>query len=154
MKVAIVTDSNSGITIDEAKELGVYVVPMPFLIDGEEYFEEVSLTQDAFYAKLTKGANVSTSQPSIYEVAELWTKLLKEYDEIIHIPMSSGLSASCNAAIVKSQEFNNKVHVVDNKRISVTQRQAVLDAIKLAKYNKTAIEIKEFLEKTAMDTSI
>ena len=154
MKVAIVTDSNSGITLNEAKDLGVHIISMPFLIDGEEYIEEVSLSQEAFYEKLINNANVSTSQPSIYEVGEVWSELLKEYDEIVHIPMSSGLSASCSSAVAKAQEFDNKVQVVDNKRISVTQKQSVLDAVKLAKYGKSAVEIKEYLEKTASDSSI
>lgn len=154
MKIAIVTDSNSGITLQEAKDLGVHLISMPFLIDGEEFIEEVSLSQEAFYDKLTKNANVSTSQPSIYEVGELWTNLLKEYNEIVHIPMSSGLSASYSSAVAKSKEFDNKVQVVDNKRISVTQKQSVLDAVKLAKHGKSAIEIKQYLEKTSMDSSI
>ena len=154
MKVAIVTDSNSGITQEDAKKLGCYLVPMPFLIDEKEYFEEISLSQDEFYEKLLSGAEVSTSQPNIYTVMELWKDLLKSFDEIVHIPMSSGLSASTETAINAAKNFNGKVEVVDNKRISVTQKQSVIDAINLAKDGKTAKEIKEWLEKTALDSSI
>ena len=154
MKVAIVTDSNSGFTQEEAKELGITIVPMPFLIDGEEYFEEVDLSQEQFYDKLLKGADVSTSQPSINSVVELWKNLLKTYDQIVHIPMSSGLSASCETATNFAREFDGKVEVVDNKRISVTQRQSVLDAIKLAKEGFSAKEIKEKLIQSSMNASI
>ncbi len=154
MKVAIVTDSNSGIGIDEARSLGVTVVPMPFLIDGEEYFENVNLDQKGFYEKLLKGADVSTSQPSISGVVDTWKKLLETYDEVVHIPMSSGLSASCETATNFAREFNGKVEVVDNKRISVTQKQAVYDALYLAKQGMSAKEIKEKLLQSSMNSSI
>lgn len=154
MKVAIVTDSNSGISLTEAKQLGITIIPMPFLIDDEEYYEEINLTQEEFYNKLTKGSNVSTSQPSIYNVCKVWKTLLKEYDEVLHIPMSSGLSASCETAKSAATEFNGKVHVVDNKRISVTLKRAVYDAINLAKDEKSATEIKDILEETASLSSI
>lgn len=154
MKVAIVTDSNSGIGIDEAKSLGVTVTPMPFLIDGEEYFENVNLDQNGFYDKLLKGADVSTSQPSISGVVDTWKKLLETYDEVVHIPMSSGLSASCETATNFAREFNGKVEVVDNKRISVTQKQAVYDALYLAKQGMSAKEIKEKLLQSSMNASI
>ena len=154
MKVAIVTDSNSGITINEAKEMGVVVIPMPFLIDGEEYFEGINLTQEGFYKKLLNGSEVSTSQPSIYNVVEKWRELLKEYDEIVHIPMSSGLSASCATATSAASEYDGKVQVVDNKRISVTQKQSVIDAVTMVKQGKNAKEIKAWLEKTGKDSSI
>ncbi len=154
MKIAIVTDSNSGITPAEAKELGITVIPMPFLINGEEYFEEISLNQPQFYEKLLAGADVSTSQPNIYSVSETWAELLKTYDQVLHIPMSSGLSNSCETAINFAKEFNGKVIVIDNKRISITQKQAVYDAIKLAKEGKTGNEIAEFLAKTSMQASI
>ncbi len=154
MKIAIVTDSNSDITPEEAKKLGVFLVPMPFLINGEEYFEEVNLTQAEFYEKLLSGAEVSTSQPNIFSVAELWTYLLKSYDEIVHIPMSSGLSASTDTAKAKAKEFDGKVYVVDNHRISVTQRQSVVDAVNMAKDGKTAKEIKMWLEETGARSSI
>ena len=154
MKVAIVTDSNSGITQDEAKELGVYVIPMPFLINDQEYFEDINLNQEEFYKMLLNNAEVSTSQPSIYSVCELWTEILKTHDEIVHIPMSSGLSASCETAIAASKEFNGKVQVVNNRRISITQKQSVFDAMKLVEEGKSAKEIKTWLEETSMQASI
>lgn len=154
MKIAIVTDSNSGITPAEAKKMGITVIPMPFLINGEEYFEEVNLGQEEFYKKLATGADVSTSQPSIYGVVDTWKELLKKYDEIIHIPMSSGLSASCETAMGFAKEFGGKVHVIDNHRISITQKQAVRDAIKLASEGKTGKEIEDFLYATSMQASI
>lgn len=156
MKVAIVTDSNSGITQEEAKELGITVIPMPFLINGEEYFEDINLDQEGFYKKLFEDADVSTSQPSIYNINKVWSDLLKEYDEVVHIPMSSGLSASCETAIAsaESEEFKGKVFVIDNKRISITQKQSVFDAIKLAKEGKSGSEIKKFLLDTSMQASI
>lgn len=154
MKIAIVTDSNSGITQSEAKELGCFLIPMPFLIDEKEYFEEISLSQEEFYEKLLSGADVSTSQPNIFSVTELWKDLLKTYDQIVHIPMSSGLSASTETAINAAKDFNGKVEVVDNKRISVTLKQSVIDAINLAKDGKNAKEIKDWLENTALDSSI
>ncbi len=154
MKVAIVTDSNSGITQAEAKQLGVFAIPMPFLIDGEEYYEDINLTQEQFYEKLTSGSEVSTSQPSLYEVVELWKEILKTYDQIVHIPMSSGLSASYDTALSASKDFDGKVEVVDNKRISVTLKRAVIDALTLSKQNKSAKEIREYLEKTGPQASI
>ena len=153
-KIAIVTDSNSGITQAEAKQLGVFAIPMPFLIDGEEYYEDINLTQEQFYQKLTGGSEVSTSQPSLYEVVELWKEILKTYDQIVHIPMSSGLSASYDTALSASKEFDGKVEVVDNKRISVTLKRAVIDALTLSKQNKPAKEIREDLEKTGPQSSI
>ena len=153
-KIAIVTDSNSGITQEEAKELGIRVVPMPFYINGELYYEDITLTQDEFYEKLETGADISTSQPSPGDVMELWEELLEEYDEVIHIPMSSGLSSSCENAIMLAREFEGKVYVVDNQRISVTMRQSVLDAKMLAEQGKGAEEIKEILEKEKFESSI
>ena len=154
MKVAIVTDSNSGITQEEAKKLGITVIPMPFLIDGEEYFEEINLSQEEFYKKLLAGADVSTSQPSINNIVEIWKDLLNNYDEIVHIPMSSALSASCETATNFAKEFNGRVVVVDNKRISVTMKQSVYDALKLANQGKSASEIKDYLLKSSMNASI
>jgi DegV family protein with EDD domain len=154
MKVAVVTDSNSGITQEQAKELGCTVIPMPFLIDDSEYFEEINLSQDEFYEKLLGGADVSTSQPNIFGVVEVWKELLKTHDEVVHISMSSELSASTETAISYAKEFNGKVQVVDNHRISVTQKQSVVDAVNMAKDGKSAKEIKEWLEKTAKDSSI
>ena len=153
-KVKIVTDSNSGITQSEAEKLGISVLPMPFLIDGEEYFEDINLTQAEFYAHLKGDASVSTSQPSIGSVTDLWDKLLADGSDVVHIPMSSGLSMSCQSAIAQAKEYGGRVQVVDNQRISVTQKQSVLDAIKLADEGKTAAEIKEYLEKTKLDSSI
>lgn len=154
-RIAIVTDSNSGITQKEASELGgVYVIPMPFTIDGEEYFEDINLTQEQFYQKLTQDAEISTSQPSIGYITELWDNILKEYDYILHLPMSSALSMSCETARNFAESYNGKVLVVDNKRISVTLKQAVYDAQTLIKQGKSAQEIKDILEKTALDSSI
>ena len=154
MKVAIVTDSNSGITPALAKEMGITVIPMPFLINGEEYFEEVNLTQSEFYNLLAQDADVSTSQPNIYSILDIWDELLKTHDEIVHIPMSSGLSASCDTATNFAKEYNGKVQVVNNKRISITQKESVKDALVLAKQGKSAKEIKDYLEETSMQASI
>ena len=154
-KIAVVTDSNSGITQKEAEELkDVYVIPMPFTIDGEEYFEDINLSQEQFYQKLTNDADISTSQPSIANITELWDKLLKKYDYILHIPMSSALSMSCETAENFAKEYNGKVLVIDNKRISVTQKQSVYDALALIKQGKSSEEIKDILLKTSMDASI
>lgn len=153
LKIAIVTDSNSGITPNDTPD-GVFVIPMPFLVNGEPYLENINLTQEGFYQLLDEQANVSTSQPSIGDVTELWTDLLKEYDEIVHIPMSSGLSDSCATATGLAKEFEGKVFVVDNHRISVSMRHSVMDAIKLREQGQSGKEIKEYLEKTAFDSSI
>lgn len=153
-KTAIVTDSNSGITQERAKELGVYVLPMPFYINQKLYFEDITLTQEEFYEKLTNDADISTSQPSPADVLDLWDGLLKEYDEIIYIPMSSGLSSSCETAIALSREYDGKVQVADNQRISVTQSKSVEDAMKLAAQGKSAKEIKEILEAEKRESSI
>lgn len=153
-RIAIVTDSNSGITQDEAKELGVYVIPMPFDIDGETYFEDITLNQTQFYEKLVTGADIATAQPSIDEIMKLWEELLKTHEEVVHIPMSSGLSGSCETALAFSREFDGKVQVVNNQRISVTQRQAVLDACYLVKEGKSVKEIKDILEKEKLESSI
>lgn len=153
-KVAIITDSNSGITQSQAKDLGVFVLPMPFMINEKEYFEDITLTQEEFYEKLKSDADISTSQPSIDSVLSQWEDVLKEYDEIVHIPMSSGLSSSYETAMVLSQDYDGKVQVVNNQRISVTQRQSVLDAKEMADAGKSAVEIKEYLEETKYDSSI
>lgn len=152
--IRIVTDSNSGITQSEAEKLGISVIPMPFLIDGEEYFEDINLTQEQFYEHLRGDAAVSTSQPSVASVTELWDKLLKEGCEIVHIPMSSGLSESCHTAQTLAKEYGGRVHVVDNQRISVTQKQSVFDAMKLAEQGKSAAQIAEYLTATKRDSSI
>lgn len=154
-KIAVVTDSNSGILQKEAEEMkDVYVIPMPFTIDGEEYFEDINLTQEQFYKKLENDAAISTSQPSIGSITELWDKPLKDYEYIIHIPMSSALSMSCETAQNFAKDYNGKVLVVDNKRISVTMKQSVIDALKLIDRGEKAEDIKEYLEKTALDSSI
>ena len=153
-KVAIVTDSNSGITQAEAKELGIYVLPMPFMIQDETFYENIDLTQEQFYEKLASGADIATSQPSPDSVMELWNQLLKEYDEIVHIPMSSGLSGSCQSAIMLSEDYEGRVQVVNNQRISVTQRQSCLDAKLLAAKGRNAEEIRQFLEADKFNSSI
>ena len=153
-KIAVVTDSNSGITQEKGKELGVHVIPMPFYIDGELFLEDITLTQEAFYEKLASDCEISTSQPAPGEVMEFWDKLLKEYDEIVHIPMSNGLSSTCETAIMLSKDYDGKVEVVNNQRISVTQKTSVLDAVRLAKAGKSALEIKESLEAEKLEASI
>ncbi len=153
-KVAIVTDSNSGITQELAGEMGVFVLPMPFTIDGDEYFEGVSLTQEEFYEKLGQDADIATSQPSPDAVLKLWKKALEEYDEVVHIPMSSGLSGSCQTAVMLASEMDGRVQVVNNQRISVTQRRSVEEALRLAREGKSASEIREVLEETRLESSI
>ncbi len=155
-KIAIVTDSNSGINPSEAKELGLYVMPMPFMISGEPYYEDINLTQEDFYIKLAQNADISTSQPAIGEVITLWDNLLKEYDEIVSIPMSSGLSKTYETAEMLSHydEYEGKVFVVNNQRISVTQRQASIDALELVQKGLSGKEIKDLLEERKFDSSI
>ena len=153
-KVAIVTDSNSGITQAEGKELDIFVVPMPFYINGKLYYEERTLSQEEFYQHLSEKAEISTSMPAMTDVTELWDKLLQVYEEIIYIPMSSGLSSSCQTAMMLAQDYDGKVQVVDNKRISVTQRQAAIDAKALADAGWNAEAIRDYLMKTAADSSI
>lgn len=153
-KIAVVTDSNSGITQSAAKELGVFVLPMPFYINEELFLEDITLTQEEFYKKLKEDADISTSQPAPLDVTELWNKVLEEYDELVYIPMSSGLSNSCETAMALARDYEGKVFVVDNQRISVTQRQSVLDAQKLIQEGKDAAEVKEILEKTKLSASI
>lgn len=153
-KIAVITDSNSGITQEEAKTLGITVLPMPFNINDETFLEDIDLTQEQFYEKLTEGSNISTSQPSIESVTSLWNEMLKEYEQIVHIPMSSGLSGSCQTAMMLAQEYEGKVFVVDNQRISVTQRQSAIDARALVQKGKSGEEIKKLLEDTRFDSSI
>ena len=153
-KIAIVTDSNSGITQKQAKEAGIFVLPMPFMINGTTYYEDINLTQEQFYGLLSDGADISTSQPSPEAVMNLWDEVLKEYDEIVHIPMSSGLSGSCQSAMMLAKEYDGKVQVVNNQRISVTQRQSVIDANTLAQKGMNAKEIKDFLEADKFNSSI
>lgn len=153
-KIAIVTDSNSGITEDQGKELGIHILPMPFYINEELFFENISLTQEEFYQKLEEDAEISTSQPSPGDVLDLWDKILEEYEEIVHIPMSSGLSSTCETAMSLAKEYDGRVQVVDNKRISVTMAESVTDAVKLRNAGKTAPEIKEILEREWAEATI
>ena len=153
-KVAVMTDSNSGITQQQAKEEGVYVLPMPFFVNGKTYFEDIDLTQEQFYEKLESDADISTSMPAVADVTDTWDRLLQEYDEIVHIPMSSGLSGSCETAIMLAQEYQGRVQVVNNQRISVTQRQSVRDARVMAEQGISALEIKNYLEETKFESSI
>lgn len=153
-KVIVVTDSNSGITPDEAKMLGVEVLPMPFYINEQMYYENIDLTQEQFYEKLAAGGDIKTSMPLVGDVTDKWDELLKENDEIVYIPMSSGLSSSCETAYMLSQDYDGKVQVVNNQRISVTMRQSVIDAKKLAEEGKNAAEIKQILEDAKFESSI
>lgn len=153
-KVAILTDSNSGITKEQAEEIGVFVVPMPFMINGEEYYEGVNLTQDKFYEILgSKESDVSTSMPSMESVLNIWNELLEKYNEVVYIPMSSGLSSSYSTAKMLSEDYEN-VEVVNNQRISVTQRYSVLDAVALANAGRSAKEIRNYLENVKFESSI
>lgn len=153
-KIAVITDSNSGITQSQAEEYGLYVLPMPFMIDDETFYEDITLTQDAFYERLAGGADVITSQPSPDSILQLWDEVLKEYDEIVHIPMSSGLSGSCQSAMMLAEDYDGRVQVVNNQRISVTQRQSALDALALVKQGMDAEAIRQFLEDDKFNSSI
>lgn len=153
-KIAIVADTNSGYTQEEAKAEGVYLLPMPFYINGREYFEGINLTQDEFYDFLRNDADVSTSQPSPGNILKLWDELLKTHDELIYLPMSSGLSGTCQTAMMLAQDYKEKVYVVDNQRISVPLKHSIQDALILAKAGKSAEQIKAYLERTKMDSSI
>ena len=154
MKIAAATDSNSGITQDQAKQLGVHVLPMPFIIDGQMYYEGVDLTHEEFFRRMEEGADITTSQPSPGEVTDFWDKLLEEYDAVVYIPMSSGLSGSCQTAMLLAEDYEGKVYVVNNQRISVTQMQSVLDARDLIKKGYAAAQIRNILEETKFDSSI
>lgn len=153
-KIAVITDSNSGITQSQAKEYGLYVLPMPFMIDDETFYEDITLTQDAFYERLSGGANVITSQPSPDSIMQLWDEVLESYDEIVHIPMSSGLSGSCQSALMLAEDYDGKVQVVNNQRISVTQRQSAFDALALVERGMDAAQIRQFLEEDKFNSSI
>lgn len=155
MRTAVMTDSNSGITEKEAQELGIFLLPMPVIIEDEIHYEGQDLTQESFYQSLTSGKNITTSQPSPGDVMAMWEKILQEgYDQVVHIPMSSGLSNSCETAMSLSDEYEGRVCVVDNHRISVPMRESVLDAVEMAKEGRTAEEIRKKLENTAYDASI
>ena len=152
--IAVVTDSNSGISQKQADALGVWVVPMPFSINDETFYEDISLSAEQFYEKMESGADIITSQPSPESVMKLWDELLISHDEIVYIPMSSALSGSCQSAVMLSQEYDGKVQVVNNQRISVTQRQSVLDAMELAGRGKNAAQIRQILEEDRYNSSI
>lgn len=155
MKTAVMTDTNSGITQKEAEAFGIFLIPMPIIIDEKIYYEGVNLTEESFYRELTSGKDISTSQPSPGDVMDMWKQILASgYDEIVHIPMSSGLSNSCASAIGLAKEFDGKVMVADNHRISVTMRESVFEAKRLADSGLSASEIKSYLEETAYDASI
>ncbi|MCR5215484.1 MAG: DegV family protein [Lachnospiraceae bacterium] len=153
-RVAVATDSNSGITQAEGKELGIFVLPMPFFIDGELFLEDITLSQEEFYAKLVKDADISTSQPAVTDVSEFWDKILEEYDEIVYIPMSSGLSGACQTAMMIAQDYDEKVYVVNNQRISATQKLSALEAKYLAEQGMSAKEIHDELMEHKMDSTI
>lgn len=153
-KIAVVTDSNSGITQGEGKEMGVFVLPMPFYINEELFLEDISLTQEEFYEKLKEDADISTSQPNPLDVTELWDKVLEDYDQLVYIPMSSGLSNSCETAMNLARDYEGKVFVVNNHRISITQRQSILDAQKLIGQGKDGAEVKRILEEQSLEASI
>ena len=154
-KIAIVTDSNSGITQEQAKQLGVHVIPMPFFIDGDLYYEDINLTQEEFYHKLQHDAVITTSMPAPGDVTDLWDRLLEDNDEIVYIPMSSGLSSSCQSALMLAEDdYRDRVYVVNNQRISVTQRQSVLDAKEMAQAGYSGAQIRNILEQTKFDSSI
>jgi DegV family protein with EDD domain len=153
-KIAVITDSNSGITQAQAKELGIQVLPMPFYINDELFLEDVTLSQEEFYQRLAEDADVKTTQPAPGDVIELWDRALEKYDQIVYIPMSSGLSSSCETACMLAQDYDGKVQVVNNQRISVTQRQSVLDAMAMVEAGKSAEEIRTILEETKFDSDI
>ncbi len=155
-KIAVVTDSNSGITQSQAKDLGVYVIPMPFMFgdSDETFYEDINLTREEFFQRMADGQTVHTSQPSPVDVLKVWDQLLEKYDEVVHIPMSSGLSGSCQSAMMLSSDYDGRVQVIDNQRISVTQRASALDALRLAERGMNALQIKEKLEEVKFESSI
>ena len=154
--IAVVTDSNCSMSMAQAKELGIYMLPMPFFMDGKEYLEEVDMTQEEFFQHLEEnpGTKISTSQPSMESVTGLWNQLLKDYDEIVHIPMSSGLSSSCQTAAMLADDYDGRVRVVNNQRISGTLRYSAIEALQQAKNGLSAAEIGDWLENTRFDSSI
>jgi DegV family protein with EDD domain len=154
MRTAIITDTNSGMLPEDAAEHGIFLLPMPIIIDGREYLEHIDITPDQFYDRQLEGAEIHTSQPSAGDVIDLWEKLLKDYDEVVHIPMSSSLSGSCQSAQLYARDFGGRVHVVDNQRISVTQRQSALDAKALADGGASGAEIRRILEETKAESHI
>ena len=153
-KVAVMTDSNSGITQMEGKDMGVGVVPMPFTIDEKTYYEDINLTREEFFQMMADGKDIVTSQPAPGDLMDMWDKALEKNDQIIYIPMSSGLSGSCQNARMLANEYNRRVYVVNNQRISVTQKRSVQDALALAKNGYDAARIREILERERFDASI
>ena len=153
-KVAILTDSNSGITQEEAEQAGIYVFPTPVYINDEVFYEGVDLTTDQFFARQAEGAEIKTSMPVVGDVIDKWESVLEEYDEVVYIPLSSGLSSSCETAIMLAEDYDGKVQVVNNQRISVTMKLSVYDAKKLADAGKSATEIKEILEAMKFESTI
>lgn len=153
-KIAVVTDSNSGITPKQAEKLGVFLIPMSFMIGGKNYYENIDLTQETFYEKLKNQEDISTSQPAPGDVLPVWDKVLETYDEIVHIPLSSGLSSACQSACALAADYDGKVQVVNNQRISVTQKQSVYDALMLIEKGRDAAEIKKVLEEDKFNSSI
>lgn len=153
-KVAILTDSNSGITQEEAEQAGIYVFPTPVYINDEVFYEGVDLTTDQFFARQAEGAEIKTSMPVVGDVIDKWESLLEEYDEVVYIPLSSGLSSSCETAVMLAEDYDGKVQVVNNQRISVTMKLSVYDAKKLADAGKSATEIKEILEAMKFESTI
>ncbi|MBD5150759.1 MAG: DegV family protein [Oscillibacter sp.] len=152
--VAVVTDSNSGITQAAGRELGIRVLPMPFYINEELFFEDITLTQEQFYRRLAEDADISTSQPAPGDVTDLWDEMLQTYDQVVYIPMSSGLSASCETALMLASEYKDKVFVVDNQRISITQRQSALDAVEMARAGMDGKAIRDALMREKLEASI
>ena len=153
-KIAVATDTNSSITLEEANSLGIYMMKMPFTIDGEEYLEDVNCTYEEFCSRLDAGADVSTAQPVLGDLLDMWDELLKTYDKVIYIPMSSALSGSCETAKGMAQDYDGKVLVVDNKRISISQRRSVMDALVMIEHGMSAEEIKTYLENDSFNSSI
>lgn len=154
-KTAIITDSNSGIILQEAQDKGIFVIPMPFYINDQVFFENIDLSQEQFYEKLADDSiDIKTSMPAVGDVMDLWDEVLKTYDEIVYIPMSSGLSSSCETATMIAADYDNRVEVVNNQRISVTQKSSVYQALAMAEAGKNASEIKAYLEETKGDSSI
>lgn len=156
MKLAVATDSNSCISQKEAEELGIFVLPMPFTIDGEEYFEDINLTQEEFYEKLAQDADISTSQPAPADLMDFWRDILKEYDELVYIPMTSGLSGSCQTAraLAMEDDFEGRVFVIDNRAISFIMRHSAMDALELSKRGYSGQEVQEILERNSENNSI
>ncbi len=154
MRTAVVTDTNSGIYEEEGRELGVFVVPMPILVEEETFYEGRGFTGEKLFGEMQRGMAVTTSQPSPADITDLWDRILKEYDELVYIPMSSGISGSMQTAMVLSQDYGGRVQVANNHRISVTQRHSVMDALYMAEQGMSAAQIRNILEQTGLDSVI